>query len=83
MFALKLSDKEEPSTPLVEPTSPDVLPDELPSPDFEIPAPAPMAPMVPMTKVELSLVETLVDLNIRSEIQECMNSMLLDVETTY
>jgi len=37
----------------------------------------------PMTKMQVSLMETLSDMSIRSEVQDCMNVMLMDVETTF
>jgi hypothetical protein len=36
-----------------------------------------------LAKVELSLLQSLADLHIRNEVDDCIRSMLLDVETTY
>ena len=37
----------------------------------------------PMTKLQVSLLDTLSDLQIRTEVQDCMDGLLLDVEMTY
>lgn len=37
----------------------------------------------PMTKLQVSLLQTLSDIQIRSEVQDCLDFMLLDVETTF
>lgn len=39
--------------------------------------------IAPMTQIQANLQQTLQDLTIRTQVQECLQSMLLDVETVY
>lgn len=53
-------------------------------PLVEIPSVSPMSIRgTPMAKIESALSQTLMECHVRTEVENCLNSILLDVETTY